>query len=88
MTSLTRCILHWLSPFVGQLFMRGLYSRSVSQSIMNYLPTQMVRKISQSQSSYRTKPDIIIDEVYESDEDDAGSSSSSTSTNSDKESGW
>ena len=24
MTSSTRCILHWLSPFVGQLFMRGL----------------------------------------------------------------
>ena len=23
-TSSTRCILHWLSPFVGQLFMRGL----------------------------------------------------------------
>ena len=26
MTSSTRCILHWLSPFVGQLFMRGLYT--------------------------------------------------------------
>ena len=43
---------------------------------------QMVRKISQSQSSYRTKPDIIIDEVYD---DDDGVKDSICS---DKESGW
>ena len=46
---------------------------------------QMVRKISQSQSSYRTKPDIIIDEIYEDEED---SDDSSSSLDKDKESNW
>jgi hypothetical protein len=52
--------------------------------IMTTTTLQMVRKISQSQSSYRTKPDIIIDEIYE-DEESLGSESS---TNSEKKSDW
>ncbi|KAL5263284.1 hypothetical protein ACHWQZ_G008612 [Mnemiopsis leidyi] len=69
-------------------YVRSVRSMNYDLSHASFPDYKMVRKISQSQSSYRTKPDIIIDEVYESEDDGAGSRSSSTSTDSDKESGW
>ena len=69
MTSSTRCILHWLSPFVGQLFMRCLYSR-ISNLVegfhrgFKYESTESVPRLTVQKYFWAVREELVNTDLY------------------------
>ena len=58
MTSSTRCILHWLSPFVGQLFIVSIAYDSTTEEVTAPYHSRFMKFNSLIASS---KPEYLID---------------------------